>query len=230
MWTAWLLLTLNGLFFTLRLAGNTGSFPRALTREEEQDCLERMAKGDDDARDMLIEHNLRLVAHIVKKYYTPNGDQDDLISIGTIGLIKGVSTFKPDKNVRLATYASRCIENAMCSQRPGYKKEDGLLYPILVLMYLSDRINQLRLLFHGTGQRLDLLDDRLRMGSGDLLGKLLLRLYGLWAVHDKAKRPRPPFMVIWHYMPNSLSYNSVLCLGLLPVNPNAKHRGDTSEI
>ena len=116
MWTAWLLLTLNGLFFTLRLAGNTGSFPRALTREEEQDCLERMAQGDTDARDELIEHNLRLVAHIVKKYYTPNGDQDDLISIGTIGLIKGVSTFKPDKNVRLATYASRCIENATLSQ------------------------------------------------------------------------------------------------------------------
>lgn len=70
MWTAWLLLTLNGLFFTLRLAGNTGSFPRALTREEEQDCLERMAAGDDDARNMLIEHNLRLVAHIVKKGYS----------------------------------------------------------------------------------------------------------------------------------------------------------------
>lgn len=65
MWTAWLLLTLNGLFFTLRLAGNTGSFPRALTREEEQGYLERMAEGDTDARDMLIEHNLRLVAHIV---------------------------------------------------------------------------------------------------------------------------------------------------------------------
>lgn len=70
MWTAWLLLTLNGLFFTLRLAGNTGSFPRALTREEEQDCLERMAQGDTDARDELIEHNLRLVAHIVKKGYS----------------------------------------------------------------------------------------------------------------------------------------------------------------
>lgn len=121
MWTAWLLLTLNGLFFTLRLAGNTGSFPKALTREEEQDCLERMAQGDTDARDKLIEHNLRLVAHIVKKYYTPNGDQDDLISIGTIGLIKGVSTFKADKNVRLATYASRCIENAILSQRPKFR-------------------------------------------------------------------------------------------------------------
>ena len=117
MWTAWLLLMLNGLFFTLRLANNTGSFPRALTREEEQDCLKRMAQGDSDARDKLIEHNLRLVAHIVKKYYTQTGDQDDLISIGTIGLIKGVSTFKGDKNVRLATYASRCIENAILSQR-----------------------------------------------------------------------------------------------------------------
>ena len=120
MWTAWLLLMLNGLFFSLRLAGNTGSFPKALSREEEQDCLKRMAEGDTDARDRLIEHNLRLVAHIVKKYYTQSGDQDDLISIGTIGLIKGVSTFKPDKNVRLATYASRCIENAILSQRTFY--------------------------------------------------------------------------------------------------------------
>ena len=63
----------------------------------------------------MIEHNLRLVAHSVKKYYTPNGDQDDLISIGTIGLIKGIGTFKPDKKVQLATYASRCIENATLS-------------------------------------------------------------------------------------------------------------------
>ena len=115
MWTAWLLLTLNGLFFTLRMAGTTGSFPRALKREEEQKLLEQMAQGDLDARNKLIEHNLRLVAHIIKKYYTQNGDQDDLISIGTIGLIKGVSTFQPDKNVRLATYASRCIENAILS-------------------------------------------------------------------------------------------------------------------
>jgi len=69
-----------------------------------------------EARNKLIEHNLRLVAHIIKKYYTQAGDQDDLISIGTIGLIKGISTFKPDKNVRLATYASRCVENAILSQ------------------------------------------------------------------------------------------------------------------
>ena len=125
MWTAWLLLMLNGLFFTLRLAGNTGAFPRALTREEEERCLKRMAEGDTDARDRLIEHNLRLVAHIVKKYYTPNGDQDDLISIGTIGLIKGVTTFKPDKNVRLATYASRCIENEILMHFRAQRKTQG---------------------------------------------------------------------------------------------------------
>ncbi len=127
MWTAWLLLTLNGLFFTLRLAGNTGSFPRALSREEERDCLQRMAAGDMDARDTLIEHNLRLVAHIIKKYYTANGDQDDLISIGTIGLIKGVSTFKPEKNVRLATYASRCIENEILMYFRSQRKLQGEL-------------------------------------------------------------------------------------------------------
>lgn len=127
MWTAWLLLMLNGLFFTLRLANNTGSFPRALTREEEQDCLTRMAQGDSDARDKLIEHNLRLVAHIVKKYYTQTGDQDDLISIGTIGLIKGVSTFKEDKNVRLATYASRCIENEILMYFRSQRKTQGEL-------------------------------------------------------------------------------------------------------
>ena len=115
MLSAALLLLSNSLFLTLHLSGNPGSFPRALKREEEQKLLEQMAQGDLDARNKLIEHNLRLVAHIIKKYYTQNGDQDDLISIGTIGLIKGVSTFRPDKNVRLATYASRCIENAILS-------------------------------------------------------------------------------------------------------------------
>ena len=103
-------LVMNGLFFSLSLSG-TGSFPKPLKAEEEQACLERMAEGDMAARNKLIEHNLRLVAHIVKKYYSQTGDQDDLISIGTIGLIKGISPFRPDKNVRLATYASRCIEN-----------------------------------------------------------------------------------------------------------------------
>ena len=110
-------LMLHSLFFTLRLSGGGGSFPRPLKAAEEREYLERCAQGDLEARNVLVEHNLRLVAHIVKKYYAQTGDQDDLISIGTIGLIKGISTFKADKNVRLATYASRCIENAILSQR-----------------------------------------------------------------------------------------------------------------
>ena len=104
-------LILNGLFFTLRLSGGGGSFPRPLKPEEEREYLERWAKGDMEARNVLIERNLRLVAHIVKKYYAQTGDQDDLISIGTIGLIKAVNTFDASKNIKLATYASRCIEN-----------------------------------------------------------------------------------------------------------------------
>ena len=113
MLSAWILLMLNSLFFSLRLSDGGGSFHRPLKAEEEKRYLERYAAGDMEARNVLIEHNLRLVAHIIKKYYTQTGSQDDLISIGTIGLIKGISTFKPDKNVRLATYASRCIENTI---------------------------------------------------------------------------------------------------------------------
>ena len=98
-------------FLMLRMGNSTGSFPKPLTAAEEKKYLELWQQGDEEARNVLIEHNLRLVAHIVKKYYTPNADVDDLISIGTIGLIKGVSSYKPDRGVRLATYASRCIEN-----------------------------------------------------------------------------------------------------------------------
>lgn len=109
------LLLLSGTFFMLRLGTNTGSFPRPLEPAEEAELIQRWVQGDLEARNKLIEHNLRLVAHIMKKYYTQTGDQDDLISIGTIGLIKGVSTYRPDKGVRLATYASKCIENAILS-------------------------------------------------------------------------------------------------------------------
>ena len=90
-----------------------GAFPPALKAKEETELLEKMKNGDTDAKNKLIEHNLRLVAHIIKKYYNTTTEQEDLISIGTIGLIKGISTFKPDKGIRLATYAARCIENAI---------------------------------------------------------------------------------------------------------------------
>ena len=122
--SAWILLLLNTLCFPLRL-GNAGSFPRPLKSEEEREYLERFANGDLEARNKLVEHNLRLVSHILKKYYVQAGDQDDLISIGTIGLIKGISTFKPDKKVRLATYASRCVENEILMHFRSQRKYQG---------------------------------------------------------------------------------------------------------
>lgn len=98
------------LFFILHVTGS-GSFPRPLTAQEERDCLERLKNGDTKAKNELVEHNLRLVAHIIKKYYSNINDQDDLISIGTIGLIKAVNTFDSSKGIRLSSYAARCIEN-----------------------------------------------------------------------------------------------------------------------
>lgn len=111
MLSAALLLLSNSLFLTLHLSGNPGSFPRPLSRQEERECLEQWGRGDLSARNRLVEHNLRLVAHIIKKYYTQAANQEDLISIGTIGLIKAVGTFDCDKKIKMATYASRCIEN-----------------------------------------------------------------------------------------------------------------------
>ena len=121
MFSAALLLLCQSLFWQLHLSGGSGSFPRPLTAEEEKDYLERCAQGDLDARNVLVERNLRLVAHIIKKYYTQSEDQEDLISIGTIGLIKAVNTFRADKGIRLATYASRCIENAILSQQNKWR-------------------------------------------------------------------------------------------------------------
>ena len=109
-------LMLSSMLTSLRISGG-GSFPKPLTAEEERIYLKRSAEGDLEARNILIERNLRLVAHIMKKYYSQSADQEDLISIGTIGLIKGISTFDASKGARLATYAARCIENAILSQR-----------------------------------------------------------------------------------------------------------------
>ena len=105
--TVWLVL--SSLLYSLQLS--TGSFPKPLTESEERHYLTLAKQGDLEARNILIERNLRLVAHIMKKYYAQTADQEDLISIGTIGLIKGISTFDPDKGARLATYAARCVEN-----------------------------------------------------------------------------------------------------------------------
>lgn len=105
--SAWLML--SSLLYSLQLS--TGSFPKPLSEEEERHYLALSAQGDVEARNILVERNLRLVAHIMKKYYAQTSDQEDLISIGTIGLIKGITTFDPAKGARLATYAARCVEN-----------------------------------------------------------------------------------------------------------------------
>ncbi|MDR0861168.1 MAG: RNA polymerase sporulation sigma factor SigK [Oscillospiraceae bacterium] len=120
-----LALFLTSPFLMLRMSDGGGSFPKPLSPEEEQHYLKRLAEGDEQARGVLIERNLRLVAHIMKKYYTKVEDQDDLIQIGTVGLIKGISTFKPDKNARLATYASRCIQNEILMYFRTQKKMAG---------------------------------------------------------------------------------------------------------
>ena len=114
------LLLFGSIFYPLHLS--PGSFPQPLTQQEEAHYLRLAGQGDLEARNVLISHNLRLVAHIMKKYYAQASDQEDLISIGTIGLIKGITTFKPDKGVRLATYAARCVENEILMHFRSQKK------------------------------------------------------------------------------------------------------------
>ena len=113
-------LMLSGLMYSLQL--QSGSFPKPLTKEEEEHYLALAAQGDLEARNVLIERNLRLVAHIMKKYYAQTSDQEDLISIGTIGLIKGIESFDPSKGVRLGTYAARCVENEVLMHFRSQKK------------------------------------------------------------------------------------------------------------
>ncbi len=115
-------LVLSSILYSLRLSNGSGSFPKPLSAKEERHYLELAAAGDLDARNILIERNLRLVAHIMKKYYTQTSDQEDLISIGTIGLIKGISTYNAEKGARLATYAARCIENEILMYFRGQRK------------------------------------------------------------------------------------------------------------
>ena len=115
---AWLML--STLLYSLQLS--TGSFPKPLSEKEETYYLELAQKGDLEARNVLIERNLRLVAHIMKKYYAQTADQEDLISIGTIGLIKGIATFDASKGARLATYAARCVENEILMYFRAQKK------------------------------------------------------------------------------------------------------------
>lgn len=116
---------LNGIFNAIFFTGyitNSQSFPQPLSAEEEKKYLELFSQGDEEARNILVERNLRLVAHIAKKYNTGNVDNDDMISIGTIGLIKAITSFDPSKGIRLATYAARCIDNEILMYLRATKK------------------------------------------------------------------------------------------------------------
>lgn len=117
------ILLANTIFFMLRISPGSGSFPKPLSAREEREALEKMAQGDVEAKNLLIEHNLRLVAHVVKKYYAGKEDQDDLISIGTIGLIKAISSFDLSKGAKLATFAARCVENEILMYFRSIKKQ-----------------------------------------------------------------------------------------------------------
>lgn len=110
-------------FYILHVCSG-GSFPKPLSKKEEEYYLQKLKEGDNEARNKLVEHNLRLVAHIIKKYYGTKCEQDDLVSIGTIGLIKAINTFKPDKKIRLSSYASRCIENEILMHLRAVKKTE----------------------------------------------------------------------------------------------------------
>lgn len=125
MLTGAFMMLLSSAFLMLRLGPSSGSFPRPLSAAEERKYVDLWLEGDIEARNVLIEHNLRLVAHIIKKYYTQADDADDLISIGTIGLIKGINTYRPEKGVRLATYASRCCENEILMHFRAQRKSAG---------------------------------------------------------------------------------------------------------
>ena len=114
--------------FTVGYISGVQLFPEPLSSEEERICLERLSTGDEEARNILIEKNLRLVAHVCKKYSNSNVDQDDLISIGTIGLIKGINSFKPEKGARLSTYVSRCIDNEILMHFRATKKLNNEVY------------------------------------------------------------------------------------------------------
>lgn len=119
---------LKSAIFLVGYIQSSNLFPEPLSQEEEKICLERLKNGDEEARNILIERNLRLVAHVSKKYVTTNIDQDDLISIGTIGLIKGINSFDSSKNIKLATYVARCIENEILMFLRSSKKTKAEVY------------------------------------------------------------------------------------------------------
>lgn len=174
------------MFFILHVTGN-GSFPRPLSSKEEHECLLKWKNGDINARNKLVEHNLRLVAHIAKKYYASCSDTDELVSIGTIGLIKAVNTFDMDKNIRLSSYASRCIENEVLMYFRNIKKSAQD-------MSLDDAIDS-----DSDGNKLTLMD--IMSVEDDFVDNLDIKLKSekLKTYIDKCLTPREKLVITLRY-------------------------------
>ena len=176
----------NLFFFALHVdSGNV--FPRPLSKKDEQECFEKMSQGDKSAKNRLIEHNLRLVAHIVKKYAQSSAEQDELISIGTIGLIKAVSSFDYSKGAKFATYASRCIENEILMSFRSAKKTAGDVY-------INDPIETDK---DGNSVSLiDLIDDGIDIHEQV---ELTIRSKQLYTFLEKVLDPRETEIIIYRY-------------------------------
>ena len=175
-------------FFLFSYVTGSNSFPKPLTADEEQKCLQDYHNGSDEARNILIERNLRLVAHVVKKYSNHNKDSEDLISIGTIGLIKAITSYKPDKGTRLATYAARCIDNEiLMSIRAGKKHLSDI--------YLQDIVGVDR---EGNEVRIEdkIADDR--EGIDDQVA-LKIQIRSLYDVVSRALQGREKEVVMMRY-------------------------------
>lgn len=186
----------NLICFALHVT-NSGSFPKPLGSKQEQQYLEQMQNGDEKAREELIVHNLRLVAHVVKKYHNCTTETDDLISIGTIGLIKGISTFKPQKGTKLATYAAKCIENEILMHFRNLKKIEKDVYiddPID-----TDRDGNVLTLMDIISEETDIVEDIDTKMKSSALTKLVLKIedererriiierYGLFGQKEKTQ-------------------------------------------
>lgn len=188
----------NFLFFFLHLK-SLNSFPKPLSAEKEKELLQRMRKqSDSKARNELIEHNLRLVSHIIKKYYSGYDEQEDLISIGTIGLIKAIDSFDVDKGIKLATYAARCIENEILMYFRGKKKDANIIsvnepidtdsegnpLTLIDVIYCEDTISD----DIDTKRKSELLYKYLNEIENPRDREIIIRRYGLYNRREQAQR------------------------------------------
>ncbi len=174
-------------YYFVLWASNKNSFPKPLNAQQERECFARMAKGEWEAQNTLIEHNLRLVAHVIKKYYASHKEQEDLISIGTMGLIKAVKTFNPEKGTRLATYAARCIENEVLMHFRSSKRLSSELF-------LSDTIDSDK-----EGNTLALMDILSNEESIDEQVEKKIQVQKLYGYIDALLNPREKHIITMRY-------------------------------